>query len=548
MLVCLAFCARDKAAAERLAGWIAELGGVKGHDCLLAVHRDTDSSGIIETLAGAFGRVAEFAVTDDMISGVERYAYCANIMWKRTLQHVAYMNESQPWLWIEPDAVPLVQGWVDSLTMEYARAGKPFLLDRVMTASGGVHNSGVGIYPAKVWNHTSRLHELGNDAWDVFFAADFTPHTHHGPLIHDNVAMRPDPRFDTAQSLAIIRPGAVLFHRDKSGQLIERLREKLRGLPSPVAARRPAAKDVQNLRTIYTYNEAIGDRFSDPELVALSIESFRRHGFNMVVLDERDAMRHPLYEKLSTHPALYDKQLPTPYLRACYRRWMAVAVQSKGDIKHQPVMVDWDVINYGFTPDMLPPATGTMKMLNVMAVPGMMIGTCDAYETMVQAFSDYADNPVPLAKGHVHDQNIVEMRSDLWTGVKLMVEYPSEGWETAKLVHYPHARLPFPGERGAKIKELRNPESTRKPCPMDAVFSQSDRDALLARIAALEAQLSSVAASVPAKSGNGVVVPSLTPPRRTPSKKPVKKRGPMRPELREAMLARMAALRARKAA
>lgn len=548
MLVVLSFFSGDKEQAVRLAEWIEELGDCKEHDIILAVNRDTTSDGVIEPLTRAFRRVAEFPITDPMNNSREMYQYCANLQWKRSANLIPTLEDAGPWLFLEPDVAPTQPGWLDAIAAEYKAGGRPFMLD-VVQWMGSTHPSGVGVYPARVCDYTHRMHELGNEPWDVFFREDFLPHNHRGKCIQDNAAMKPDPDFSRPEAMSIIRPETRLFHRDKTGELIQRLREARGGVKAtrPAIISRETSGAIQvpatDLRTIYTYNEDIGGEFADPELLAMSIDSFRRNGFNMVVLNETDAMRHPLYEKLSTHPNLYEGGNVTPYLRACYRRWMALSVQSKGDIKHQPVMVDWDVINYGFTPDMLPPATGTMKMLNVMAVPGMMIGTCDAYETMVQAFSHYADNPVPLAKKTIHDQNIVELRSDLWTGVKLMVEYPSDGWETAKLVHYPHGRLYFPGHRGAKIKKLR---------PLDklgVLMKTPDGyvNSLLTRIAALEAQLSGVPASVPAKSGNGVLVPSLTPPRRTPPK-PKRRIDARTPERKRADAERMAALRARKAA
>jgi len=242
MLVIIAFCAKDKPIAERLASWIAELGGVKKHDCLLAVHIDTKSTGVIETLQGCFGRVAEFSVDDTETI----YPFIANMMWKRSAQHVADMNESMPWLWLEPDAVPIVPEWLDRIEEEYKTCGKPFMLDQVITPNS-VHNSGVGVYPAKVRDYTMNLWNLANIPWDVFFKEDFTPKTHHTELIHDKFYKVWDdptsgaPVFPDAESLSIIESKAVLFHRNKDGSLIQRLREARGGV---VAARASHSSEV----------------------------------------------------------------------------------------------------------------------------------------------------------------------------------------------------------------------------------------------------------------------------------------------------------------
>jgi hypothetical protein len=87
-----------------------------------------------------------------------------------------------------------------------------------------------------VRDYTIRLWELSNIPWDVFLAEEFTPFTHHTALIHDKfyrVWEDPNsgpPIFPDAASLSIIEPGAVLFHRNKDGSLMDRLRESRGGV------------------------------------------------------------------------------------------------------------------------------------------------------------------------------------------------------------------------------------------------------------------------------------------------------------------------------
>lgn len=240
MLVVIPFCARDKSQAVRLAEWIAKLGGVGKHDCLLAVHKDTDSAGMIEPLAGAFGRIAEFAITDEMIVEREQHTYAANLMWKRTVNHIADMNESQPFLWLESDCMPIAKGWLDAISVAYDACGKPFMHELVKTERGR-SNSGCGVYPAKVREFTIRLWELSNVSWDIVLYDDFSPHTCYTSLIQD-IGFMPDgktlPTFPDQESLSIIRPEAVLFHRCKDGTLIDRLIERASGSPAALVKSR----------------------------------------------------------------------------------------------------------------------------------------------------------------------------------------------------------------------------------------------------------------------------------------------------------------------
>lgn len=230
MIVALAFCAKDKHITVRLMQWLSELGWLDKHDCLLGVHADTDSRGVLDVAQRLFRRVKEFTIDDPETI----YPFIANCMWKRCAYTIADINEaskeSQPWFWLEPDAVPLVPEWLDVIEAEYKRAGKPFLFDKVVTPTS-THNSGTGVYPARVRDYTMKLWNLANDPWDVFFKDDFTPHTMHTSLIHDKFyAVWDDPKsgeptFPDAASLAQIESGAVIFHRNKDGSLIARLRE-----------------------------------------------------------------------------------------------------------------------------------------------------------------------------------------------------------------------------------------------------------------------------------------------------------------------------------
>jgi hypothetical protein len=155
-------------------------------------------------------------------------------MWHECVKTVADQF-NVPWFWMEPDAVPLVPEWLDKIEDEYLAAKKPFMLDKVITPTRS-HNSGVGVYPGRVRDYTIRLWELSNIPWDVFLAEEFTPFTHHTNLIHDKfyrVWEDPNsgpPIFPDAASLSIIEPGAVLFHRNKDGSLMDRLRESRGGV------------------------------------------------------------------------------------------------------------------------------------------------------------------------------------------------------------------------------------------------------------------------------------------------------------------------------
>ncbi len=47
-------------------------------------------------------------------------------MWLWTVRYLDSIGNTQPWLWLEPDACPVQKGWDVKLASAYAEAGKPF--------------------------------------------------------------------------------------------------------------------------------------------------------------------------------------------------------------------------------------------------------------------------------------------------------------------------------------------------------------------------------------------------------------------------------------
>lgn len=77
-------------------------------------------------------------------------------------------------------------------------------------------------------------------------------------------------------------------------------------------------------------------------------ESFEANGFSCSIADESHARMHPRFEELdaivSHLPTLNDRT----WELHCWRRWMAFEFFAPA------VFVDYDVLNFGYTPDMVP--------------------------------------------------------------------------------------------------------------------------------------------------------------------------------------------------
>lgn len=223
MLCVLGIHAGDKAQAIRLLNWLKELGGAKTHRLLMVIALNTDESGVAELALELFEKVDVVRPNED----INGWPQGANSLWDTALR--AIHRHPEPWLWLEPDCVFLSEGCIDSIEEESKSCAKPFMGDDVNVQGVRRHMSGVAVYPGMAMNYTSKLWQLGNEAWDVFLADDFIPYAHFCKTIQHVfwTSRSPDiePTFPNRASLSILRPGAVLFHRCKDGSLIDRLRE-----------------------------------------------------------------------------------------------------------------------------------------------------------------------------------------------------------------------------------------------------------------------------------------------------------------------------------
>lgn len=88
----------------------------------------------------------------------------------------------------------------------------------------------------------------------------------------------------------------------------------------------------------------------DPDLVSQWRSSWFRAGWNPVVLGPDDAKRSPLFERVQAQRDFFTSHTSNPpdYQMACVERWCAASACCPDE----PLfMADWDVINYGFTPE-----------------------------------------------------------------------------------------------------------------------------------------------------------------------------------------------------
>jgi hypothetical protein len=229
MLIVTAFCPKDYAATVNLYEWIAELDPVHvGHSVLLVAAKSC-SVKQIEAVKVAAQKSFESVTAVQAVTFDERgWPMSCNTLFKTAARYIEKLGV--PFWWNESDCIPLRSGWIDELEAEYKACKKPFMGH--ITDMPLKHLTGCAIYPPNIADYNLSVMGADKKAWDVVSPLATLRHTHHTKLFHhewgDFKKNIPRP-FRTLKSLDIISPEACVFHRSKSGDLIERLRDRRKG-------------------------------------------------------------------------------------------------------------------------------------------------------------------------------------------------------------------------------------------------------------------------------------------------------------------------------
>lgn len=227
MLVVIAFCQKDAAAACNLLDWMLELDGRHTNHTLLLVASCSMDQKLVDYVNAAGHRAFQTATLVKTTQPDERpWPHAPNTMFKCTLAFVKKHHRSHFW-WNEPDCIPLKPGWLDSLETEYIQSNQPFMgriVDRPFR-----HLTGCAIYPANVIRYNPAIAKANHIPWDCVDPLTTLRQAHHTDLIQhewgDYITNTPLP-FKTVKDLEVIRLGAVVFHRNKNGDLIKLLRKQ----------------------------------------------------------------------------------------------------------------------------------------------------------------------------------------------------------------------------------------------------------------------------------------------------------------------------------
>lgn len=188
----LAYPSRQKIAAERLREYCLGLDGTNIK--LIPIPDELDQSFIAKYPNNKFACLQALG-----------FNYAANLM------------KGKPFGWIEVDAFPLKKGWASSLSREYHRLGKPYMLSSDSHPPGDLVG-GIGIMGPHAADEVPIHYEM--NSWDTYLIQSLSDKVSRTSLIqhkygiyeHNSMRKSRDLTFPRDESL--IRKDAVLFHRD----------------------------------------------------------------------------------------------------------------------------------------------------------------------------------------------------------------------------------------------------------------------------------------------------------------------------------------------
>lgn len=203
----------------------------KGHSIvLLPAKAINDFSRIKELAIRAFHNVDTLPDAE----GIKGHPEGPNSMMRQAIWHMQMANLG-PWMYCEPDCIPLESDTFDVWEREYRAYGKPFMGEfRPAHDVTPDYLSGNMMLPKDALLAAPMLARRGLSRDGVELAFDIVAASQTLPLAHLTKLLHQVPKtesgggatFPDQASLARIRPGAVFFHPCKDGSLCERLREK----------------------------------------------------------------------------------------------------------------------------------------------------------------------------------------------------------------------------------------------------------------------------------------------------------------------------------
>jgi hypothetical protein len=222
LLTVIPTCSDDAPLAEKLLDWIHILNGKKPYGAVvLAFAADVHAEMRVKLKISA--ELAFHDVSEISIPAIQRETATKTDHINNAFKHVSKLiaaNCRWAWLWLEPDCVPIMPDWLDLLNMSYNAQPKRYMgtFMKVMSES----NPSLFMARVAVYSPTAAV-DFGSKFCDSIIpfermsAGTNLAKCQKTKLIQQTV-------YDGDESK--IRSGVVLVHSDKSGTLIDSLRQK----------------------------------------------------------------------------------------------------------------------------------------------------------------------------------------------------------------------------------------------------------------------------------------------------------------------------------
>lgn len=232
MLLTLSCSHREVLQLQKWLGWNAELGGCADHDALIVsgfLNSPETNATLLELAKTQFRSVELISM---WYEPTEPWPVPCNAMFQRAARHISETRKC-PWFWCESDCIPLKPGWLDAWEKEYIRSAMPFM--GCIVQAPFEHMTGNGIYPGSLEEFSAPMLLAHDIAWDVIDSKKIVPLVHHTDLYFHwwshqrGEATKYSPQgteFDSLEKLAMIPHRANILHRDKTGSVIDRIRER----------------------------------------------------------------------------------------------------------------------------------------------------------------------------------------------------------------------------------------------------------------------------------------------------------------------------------
>jgi hypothetical protein len=245
MLIYLGVSVRDSFAAVKLLQWIAHFNDdLSKHKLVLTCAKDVDCNNVL--LHSPFQNTEVFHLLDSDESG---WPMSPNFMFKRSARRVKN-NEKEPFLWLEPDSIPIKAGWIDKIQFEYQENGKLWMGDRCEALPEvKEYMSGIGVYHQDAFNMLP-LTTCERAPWDIVSHDAMSGNIHFCQTIQhvwkDSIGRVPTWKDKLCN--VELREGAYLFHRCKDGSIYDFLTNNT-GAINVGKRRRARRRHVKNLQT-----------------------------------------------------------------------------------------------------------------------------------------------------------------------------------------------------------------------------------------------------------------------------------------------------------